>query len=276
LTDGVEELRVALSMVSLAKLEVEGSLAETLERIPLKPERYQKVPSFSMIVPIYNEAAILPKSLDTLGSFLEGKECELILYDDSSTDGTCVQLRTFAHRIRDPQTLLVRSDARIGKGASIKSAARKARGRTIIIMDADLSADLRCIPEMVRQASASGGIVIGQRSTSDRVTHGPLRVVLSLGYNVLARLLFHTGVWDHQCGLKAINADVAEKLLDNVKNDAYVFDTELIVLARKLKIPIRQVKVRWVDGHERKSNLRWIRTGLTMMRDLFALKASGI
>jgi len=263
-------------MVTLGELKARDSYAETLARIPLEPVSYRKVPSFSMIVPIYNEAAIVSRSLDTLGRFLEGKECQLILYDDSSTDGTYVQLTTFAKRFKDPQTLLMHSSARLGKGGSIKRAARKARGQTLIIMDADMSADLKCIPEMIKQASATGGIVIGQRSTSDRSTHGPLRVVLSLGYNILARLLFHTGVWDHQCGLKAISGDVAQKLLSSVRNDAYVFDTELIVLAKKLNIPVQQVKVRWVDGHERKSNLRWIKTGVTMMRDLFALKVSEI
>jgi hypothetical protein len=68
--------------------------------------------------------------------------------------------------------------------------------------------------------------------------------MLSLGYNALAHLLFQTGVRDHQCGLKAMNADVARKLLDNVENDEYVFDTELIVLARKLNIPVQQVQLR--------------------------------
>lgn len=104
----------------------------------------------------------------------------------------------------------------------------------------------------------------------------PLREMLSLGYKALARLLFETGVRHHQCCLKVMNADVARKLLDNVKNDGYVFDTEWIVLARKLNIPVQQVQVRWVDGRLRKSNLRWVRIGFTMMKNLFVLKASGL
>jgi hypothetical protein len=94
----------------------------------------------------------------------------------------------------------------------------------------------------------------------------PLRVMLSLGYKVLARLLFQTGVRNHKCGLKAMNTDVGRKLLDNVKNDGYVFDTEWIVLVRKLNIPVQQVQVRWVDGRLRKSNLRWVRVGFTMIK----------
>jgi hypothetical protein len=73
-----------------------------------------------------------------------------------------------------------------------------------------------------------------------------------------------------------MNADVARKLLDNMKNDGYVFDPEWIVLARKLNIPVQQVQVRWVNGRLRKSNLLWVRVGFTMMKDLFVLKVSGI
>jgi len=257
-------------MVLLNNLKTET--LQTIEPSLLKEESYKKAPSFSLIVPIYNEANIVSKNLDVLDRFLERKRCELIVCDDCSRDGTYNQLRTFyeiAHtRSNNPNVLLMHSDARIGKGGTIKRAVKEARGSIVLIMDVDLSVDLRCIPEMIKQAKASRGIVIGQRSVSDRFSQGPLRVILSLGYNSLARLLFQTGIGDHQCGFKAMKADVARKLVERTKNDGYVFDTELIVLARKLNIPVKQIHVKWADGRKRKSNLRWMRTGFTMMKDL--------
>jgi hypothetical protein len=257
-------------MVSIKKLRTET--LETIEPSLLEEEDYRQAPSFSLIVPVYNEADIVSKNLDTVDRFLERKGCELIICDDCSEDGTYDRLRTFAklahRRSSNPNVLLMHSDSRIGKGGTIKRALKKARGEIILIMDVDLSVDLRCIPEMVKQAHTTGGIVIGQRSLSDRLKQGPLRVMLTLGYNSLARLLFQTGVKDHQCGFKAMKADVAQKLVDRTKNDGYVFDTELIVLARKLNIPVKQVHVKWVDSRRGKSNLRWIRTGFTMMKDL--------
>jgi glycosyltransferase involved in cell wall biosynthesis len=262
-------------MVSLSELKTE-ILQTTIEQGMREKEDYKKTVSFSLIIPVYNEANIVSRNLDVLDRSLERKGCELIVCDDCSKDGTYDQLRTFAKLARarssNPSVFLMRSDARIGKGGTVKRAVKEARGDIVLIMDVDLSVDLRCIPEMVRQARIGGGIVIGQRSTSDRCTQGPLRVILSLGYNSLARLLFQTGVKDHQCGFKAMKADIARKLVDRTKNDGYVFDTELIVLARKLNIPLKQVHVKWVDGRPRKSNLRWVRTGFTMMKDLINLR----
>lgn len=263
-------------MASLSKLKTETFSARTIEVSPDEKEDYKKSPSFSIIVPVYNEANIVSKNLDVLDRFLERKGCELIVCDDCSKDGTYDQLTTFAElaRVRssNPSVFLMRSDARIGKGGTVKRAIKEARGEIVVIMDVDLSVDLKCVPEVVRRARTSESIVIGQRSTSDRCTQGPLRVILSLGYNILARLLFRTGVKDHQCGFKAMKADVARKLADRTKNEGYVFDTELIVLARKLNIPVHQVPVRWIDGRPRKSDLRWVRTGLIMMKDLINLR----
>jgi glycosyltransferase involved in cell wall biosynthesis len=259
-------------MVSINKLKTETLRTEIIEPVLLEPEGHKKAPSFSFIIPVYNEADIVFENLGILGRFFEREECELIVGDDCSKDGTYNKLRTFAASSKNPDILLMRSVARIGKGGTIKRAIKETLGEVIVIMDVDLSADLRCIPEMIRRARTSGGIVIGQRSTSDRSTHGPLRVMLSLGYNTLVRLLFQTGVKDHQCGLKVMNADVARRLVDKIKNDGYVFDTELIVLAKKLNIQVQQVQVRWVGGRPRKSNLRWVRIGFAMMKDLITLR----
>jgi glycosyltransferase involved in cell wall biosynthesis len=265
-------------MASVNELKMETVRAETIDLALLEKKNWKESPSFSLIIPVYNEADIVSRNLDTLDRFLERKGCELLVCDDCSKDGTYDHLKTFAKlartRSNNPNVLLMRSNTRIGKGGTIKRAIKKARGDVLVIMDVDLSVDLKCIPEMVKQARISRGIVIGQRSTSDRFTQGPLRIMLSLGYNSLARLLFHTGVKDHQCGFKAMKADVARKLAAIIKNDGYVFDTELIILARRWNIPVQQLRARWADGRSRKSNIKWIRTGFTMMKDLINTRRS--
>jgi hypothetical protein len=258
--------------VSFNELKTEALCVGTVDPVLLENEDRREYPLFSLIIPVYNEVNIVSKNLDVLDRFLERKRCELIVCDDGSKDGTYDHLETFAKLARTRSSnlnvLLMRSDARIGKGGTIKRAVKEARGDVLVFMDVDLSVDLRCIPKMVKQAHDSGGIVIGQRSTSDRCTQGPLRITLSLLYNSLARLLFHTGVKDHQCGFKAMKADVARKLVGRIKNDGYVFDTELIALARKWNITVQQIRARWADGRPKKSNLKWIITGFAMMKDL--------
>jgi len=96
---------------------------------------------------------------------------------------------------------------------------------TVLIMDLDLSADLASIPKLVKETRDSGAVVIGQRSIPDRFTHVLWGVVLSLGYNIIMRLLFQTGFSDHQCGLKTMRTDVARRLGPKIKSNSYVFDT---------------------------------------------------
>ena len=97
---------------------------------------------------------------------------------------------------------------------------------TVLIMDLDLSADLASIPKLVKETRDSGAVVIEQRSIPDRFTQVLLGVVvLSLGYNIIMRLLFQTGFSDHQCGLKTMRTDVARRLVPKIKSNSYVFDT---------------------------------------------------
>lgn len=224
------------------------------------------------MIPVYNEADIIITSLNVLRKFLEKENYELIVFDDCSEDGTYDKLKDAIRSLEDPEIVLMHSTARVGKGGSIKKAIDIASGGTVLIMDADLSADLADIPKLVKEARDSGGVVIGQRSIPDRFTQGFLRVVLSLGYNIIVRLLFQTGLSDHQCGFKVMRTDVARKLMPKIRSSGYVFDTELIVAARKSGVPVRQVRVKWSDNRPRKSNLKWMKTSVTMMKDLLSIR----
>jgi glycosyltransferase involved in cell wall biosynthesis len=262
-------------VVSAADSQIEALQSQTGEAIRFVTESYEKAPLFSLIVPVYNEADIIIESSNVLRRFFGSSDCELIVFDDCSTDETYNKLRNAVAFSKDSNMRLMHSSARIGKGGAIKNAIQKAKGETILIMDADLSADLRSVPKLVKEAYESGGLVIGERNASDRSTQGFLRVMMSLLYNVLVRILFRTGVRDHQCGFKAMKTDTARRLTAGMQNDGFVFDTELIVLARRLNVPVKRVLVKWADCRPKKSNLKWVRTSFTMIRDLFVLKASG-
>ena len=262
-------------MVSVAGSKIETLQSQSAETIWFEAESYKKIPSFSLIVPVYNEADIIIESSNVLRRFFGRSDCELIVFDDCSTDGTYNKLKSAVGFSKDSNVRLIRSNTRIGKGGAIKNAVQKAKGQTILIMDADLSADLRSVTKLVKEAYESGGLVIGERNTSDRSTQGFLRVMMSLVYNVLVRMLFRTGVRDHQCGFKAMRTDTARRLMAGMQNDGFVFDTELIVLARRLNVPVKRVLVKWADNRPKKSNLKWVRASFTMIKDLFVLKASG-
>ena len=234
--------------------------------------KYEK-PILSLILPVFNEANIISENLRAIHDFLRstGLSYEIIVCDDCSNDGTYQKINGLL--AEKPNILLLRFNKRLGKGGSIKKAIDLASGEIIIFMDADLSAELSHIIEFINILRAGNHIVIGERSVSDRFTQGFFRVILSLIYNALVNLLFGTGIKDHQCGFKGFRMDVAKLLINEIFNNGFVFDTELIIKARNLGIPIKMVPIRWCEkrlGGNR--NLRWIKIAPLMMRDLFILK----
>ena len=230
-------------------------------------------PTFSLIIPVFNEANIIDKNLRVIDDFLKSTSLhyEIIVCDDCSSDGTHRKVSNLL--MEKPSILLLRFNRRLGKGGTIKKAIDLAGGEVIIVMDVDLSVDLSYVVRFVNILMAGSPIVIGERSISDRFTQGFFRVFLSLAYNIFVNLLFRTGVRDHQCGFKGFRIDVAKLLVSKVFSNDFVFDTELIVKARSLGIPIKAVQVKWcekrMDGGR---NLRWVKAAFIMMRDLLILK----
>jgi hypothetical protein len=231
----------------------------------------------SVIVPVYNESKIIDETIGKLCMFLDrsGFEYEVIVCDDCSEDETYKFVKTVA--TPTGKVSVLRFLRRVGKGGTIRNAVKVANGDVLLLMDADLPVDLDKIPQTVRLAKSLNGLVIGIRRIVVRGSYGVFRQFLSTGYNGLVRILFKTGIRDHQVGYKAISANVAGKILDEVRTDGFLFDTEMIVNARRLHIPVRAMDVEWLDrrpiGGSKVIPLRAI---ITMLMDLIALRLSFI
>jgi glycosyltransferase involved in cell wall biosynthesis len=235
-------------------------------KIPLKLK-----PAFqaSIIVPVYNEVDIISRTVRCISGYL-GPDYELIICDDASTDGTYETLRNLADK--NPNIRLLGFERRIGKGGTIKKAVRIANSDLIVYVDADLSVSLDDLPQLLEVASEKDALVISRRTMRGRLTQGALRLALSIGYNLIVRLIFRTGITDHQCGFKAMNKKVARKLIAQTLNDGFVFDTELIVRARRSGIPVEEIEIDWAERRPKRANTRWLRTSFEMMKDLTVLK----
>jgi hypothetical protein len=139
-------------------------------------------------------------------------------------------------------------------------------------MDADLATDLGHIPELINMAGTTHALIIGERAIHDRLSQGYTRTILSLGYNLLVNLLFRTGIADHQCGFKGLRNADAKMLFKRVIDSGFVFDTELILRAKKSGLPIRRIPVRWKEKRpKRRLQLKPLRTTLRMAVGLIAL-----
>ena len=160
---------------------------------------------------------------------------------------------------------------RIGKGGTIKNIVRLASGSVIVLLDADVPvrpSDIYRAVQMISEGRAD--LVIGRRVHR---WDGATRAFLSVAYNSLVRVLFRTGLADHQAGLKVARAEVLKGSLPYIRTDGLGFDTELIVWARRSKARISSMEVEWRQRrYEISSNIVPLRALVTMLADLLFLR----
>ena len=103
-------------------------------------------PFLSIVVPAYNEARRIHRTLEKLCHFkeLESYTIELIVVDDGSTDQTVETVLEF------PAIRLVRNDRNHGKGFTVRHGVLEARGEFILFTDADLSTPIEEVDKLLR------------------------------------------------------------------------------------------------------------------------------
>jgi len=209
----------------------------------------------SIVIPAYNQADVLEKSVKKLADFLNKYKYkyEILIAEDGSTDGTYEIASRLA--ARNPRIKVLHSDERRGKGGAIKHAFSKSKGDVLIFTDADLSAQMSSLPKFVEKIEHGYDICIGSRFIpSSRIERSFSRNLASRVYNLLAKILFNTKINDLQCGCKAFKKETLPILL-SVKDNGWTWDTEVLLLAEKRKLKICQFPITWIQSKKSKVNL---------------------
>jgi polyisoprenyl-phosphate glycosyltransferase len=142
---------------------------------------------YSIVVPVFNEEAVLPVLLRRLDILMEGLDgpAETIFVDDASTDCSPIILRDKAKT--DPRYRYIALSRNFGHQIAISAGMDAAAGQAVIIMDADLQDPPEVVGEMIARWRDGFDIVYGKRLSR----HGESqfkRWTASLFYRVLARL----------------------------------------------------------------------------------------
>ena len=69
------------------------------------------------------------------------------------------------------------------------------------------------------------------------------RSVLSKGYNFLIKIIFSLGISDAQCGFKAMDANLAKKIVPMIKDTGFFWDTELLLISSAASLDILEIPV---------------------------------
>jgi glycosyltransferase involved in cell wall biosynthesis len=245
-------------------------MSSTLAVRPFDPPALQP-PQIEVVVPVYNEQTALRPSIHRLHEFLGANlpfRWRIVIADNASTDRTWEIARELEAALPGVQALHLE---RKGRGLALRAAWSASRAEVLCYMDVDLSTDLRAVlPLVAGLVSGHSDLAIGTRlAPGARVVRSPKRELISRSYNRLLRGVLRASFSDAQCGFKAIRAEVAKRLLPQVEDDGWFFDTELLVLAQRAGLRIHEVAVDWVEDTDSRVNV--IRTAIEDLRGVARL-----
>ena len=229
----------------------------------------------SLIIPCYNESAILADTLRAAAGYLAelGRSYEIVVGDDGSTDGT--DRLALAAAAADPRVRLVRAPRNRGKGAILTMALLEGRGRILAFIDADLEIDIRMLGPLLSAVDEGADVAIGSKVIHEAWRTRPLRRrVATRGYNLLVRVLLGSRLRDHQAGIKAFRREPARELLEAIDNPRWTWDTELLVAAQARHLRIVEVPV--TTTYQRPSKVSLLRQPLEMATEVMRLFLSGV
>lgn len=205
-------------------------------------------PLLDLVVPVYNEMDALDAAIRRLSQHLDGLPWtwRISIVDNASTDGTAEVARALAAEVNGVQVVHL---SQKGRGRALRAAWSASDAEVLAYTDVDLSTDLSALEPLVTAIlSGAGDVAIGSRlARGARVTRGPQRELVSRSYNHIIKAVTRAEFTDAQCGFKALRADVARRLLPEIENENWFFDTELLLLAEHHGFRIAEVAVDWVD-----------------------------
>jgi glycosyltransferase involved in cell wall biosynthesis len=233
------------------------------------------LPSFSVVIPAFNEASRIGQTVRATLDYLQevNPENELIIVNDGSTDATGTIAREVLSGAKIPARLLEDFPNR-GKGAAVRTGLLAAQKTIGLFFDADLSTPLEETPKVIDPiASGKFDIAFGSRSLDRSLIghHQPWRREQGgRVFNLLVRVATGLPFWDTQCGFKAFRLDVCRPILEAARIDGFAFDVELLYLAQRAGLRLREIPVRW--NHHEGSKVQFVQDSLRMLREVVALR----
>jgi dolichyl-phosphate beta-glucosyltransferase len=200
-------------------------------------------PDLSVVIPAFNEAGRLPRTLERVTAFLRewGRSHEVLVADDGSTDQT-------AEKARAAGATVLRDDHNRGKGHAVRRGMLAARGRRRLMTDADLSTPIEELPRFLARMDEGVDVVIGSRAlpgSTIEVHQSRYRENMGRVYNLFVRALALPGLHDTQCGFKLWSARAAREAFTAARLDGFSFDVEALYVARKRGYRIAEIPVVW-------------------------------
>ena len=218
-----------------------------------------------VLIPTYNESAQILVTIDTVLRYceknLDDYRWKIIVGDNGSSDNTYGLVKSTFRENDLVEAVRIKEK---GRGRAIMTVWGKSRADICLYMDADLSTDISHTREIVRAIDRDGyEIAIGSRLMSEsKTTRNLKRHVVGRTNVLLTKLILGVSVSDFYCGFKGASRNAIAQIFPHINSgewpvggNAWFWDTEFLVNAKKLGFKIREIPVRWSEDSSSTVNL---------------------
>lgn len=224
----------------------------------------------SVVIPAKNEAQRISQTLNNCVDYLKKNniDYEIIVVDDGSTDDTRKEVEKFSSQ----SVRITPMRENRGKGASVREGMLLSTKTYAMFMDADNSTSIEEL-EAFWPNLEDYDILIASRNLKESVIAIPqpkLRSMLGKAFPLLVGLLAVRGIKDTQCGFKLFNRKTVSELFPRSILNRWGFDVELLFIAKKRGLKIKELPVTWKNDSA--SKLRPFRDALDMFVDLLRIR----
>ena len=193
---------------------------------------------------------------------------EVAIVDDGSSDATASLVRSFEQPYPDVHLISVPHG---GKGWAVNQGMLWTTGEYRFLCDADLSMPIEQVARFLPPESSRFDVAIGSREIAQarRIGEPPRRHMMGRVYNLLVQALAVPGLSDTQCGFKCFRGPVAQELFVLQRLYGFAFDVEILFLARKRGLRIKEVPIDWY--YRSQSKVRPFKDPMIMTRDILKI-----
>ncbi len=229
--------------------------------------------TISIVIPAKDEQERLPGFLRVVIDYCRqsANRYEIIVVDDGSQDQTAARALSFQKEFQPLK--VVRLSRNHGKGFAVKEGFFAAKGEIVLFLDADGSTLPDEIERHLGFFDEGYDMVIGSRAISD--AHSSVETVfyrkwMGMVFNYLVSALLIKGIRDTQCGFKMFRASIVPALFGRLYLEGFGFDLELLHLAQKMGLRIKEVAVNW--KHVEGSKVDLVKDSLGMFWNILQIR----
>jgi dolichyl-phosphate beta-glucosyltransferase len=195
--------------------------------------------------------------------------------DDGSKDETAAIAEAYSRS--HPGLRLLNNPGNRGKGYSVRNGMLHATADFLLFTDADLSSPIEEAGKLFTALRSGADIAIGSRWLQPELQvqrQSRLRQIYGRIFNLMLKIVLGLNFKDTQCGFKAFTRNAAQTVFPMQKVERWGFDPELLFLARRAGLKVKEVPVAW--SHDEGTRIHPLRDGMHMFGEVLAVRADAL